>query len=124
KTPVKIPNEQEKIAPPRPTHLPSILDSKENKELSTALKRRRDRYARQAHHILQQQELLNANVNVEKNCEQWSTNPTKNYSSFNGNPNRYAEYIPNGNLNGNAKYNGNEMNGHAESNGVKTPNLP
>ncbi|CAG9558814.1 unnamed protein product [Danaus chrysippus] len=44
--------------PKRPQYLPSILDTKENKELSTALKRRRDRYARQAHHIIQQQELM------------------------------------------------------------------
>ncbi|XP_045784881.1 uncharacterized protein LOC123880684 isoform X1 [Maniola jurtina] len=120
KTPVKTPSEPDKIAQPRPTHLPSILDSKENKELSTALKRRRDRYARQAHHIMQQQELMNASANHDKNGE-WHTNPPRNYSNFNGTPNRYS--TPNGNLNG-SKYNVNDMNGHADSNGVKASNLP
>ncbi|XP_023937792.1 FH1/FH2 domain-containing protein 3 [Bicyclus anynana] len=123
-TPNKTPNEPENITPVRPAHLISILDSKENKELSTALKRRRDRYARQAHHILQQQELLNANGAHEKNIEQWNTNSLRNYTSFNGTPNRYMEYLPNGSLNGSTNYNGNENNGHAESNGAKTANLP
>lgn len=47
----------------RSQYLPSILDNKENKELSTALRRRRDRFARQATHI-QQQELLNNSSNT------------------------------------------------------------
>ncbi|KAI5640353.1 formin-like domain-containing protein [Phthorimaea operculella] len=47
----------------RSSFLPSLIDNKDNKELTTALRRRRDRFARQAHHIIQQQELLNLNNN-------------------------------------------------------------
>ncbi|XP_028158460.1 FH1/FH2 domain-containing protein 3 isoform X3 [Ostrinia furnacalis] len=67
----------------RPQFLPSILDNnKESKELSTALRRRRDRYARQAHHIIQQQELLN-NSNGIYNGLFGNTNGA--YNSTNGN---------------------------------------
>ncbi|XP_075991055.1 formin homology 2 domain containing isoform X3 [Anticarsia gemmatalis] len=48
----------------RQQFLPSITDNKENKELSTALRRRRDRFARQAHHIIQQQEMLNHSSDI------------------------------------------------------------
>ncbi|CAD0193998.1 unnamed protein product [Chrysodeixis includens] len=49
----------------RTQFLPSITDNnKENKELSSALRRRRDRYARQAHHIIQQQEMLNSSSDI------------------------------------------------------------
>lgn len=53
-----------KIVNTKSPNLPVIKDVKENKELSTALRRRRDRYERQAHHITQQQELLNISSNV------------------------------------------------------------
>lgn len=44
----------------RTQFLPSITDNnKENKELSSVLRRRRDRFARQAHRFIQQQEMLN-----------------------------------------------------------------
>ncbi|CAG9137764.1 unnamed protein product [Plutella xylostella] len=54
-----------KIVNTKSPNLPVIKGVKENKELSTALRRRRDRYERQAHHITQQQELLNISSNED-----------------------------------------------------------
>lgn len=67
--PIILHTEPETKPPNRTQFLASIngcIDNKEitNKELSTVLKRRRDRYARQAHHIVQQQELLNNSNNI------------------------------------------------------------
>lgn len=71
---------------------------------------------------MQQQELLNSNGNLEKPCDQWSTDSPRSYSSFSVPSDRYS--TPNGDHNGSTKYNGTEINGHADSNGVKTANLP
>lgn len=43
----------------RSQYLITLNGNKENNELNTALKRRRQRFARQAHQIMQQQELFN-----------------------------------------------------------------
>ncbi|CAH0715947.1 unnamed protein product, partial [Brenthis ino] len=114
-------NEPEKITSPRPSFLPSIMDAKENKELSSALKRRRDRYARQAHHIIQQQELLNNSHGIynglfEKN-DQW-TNKT-----YNGTYNAANKYVTNG-TNGTITYNTNDTNGQEEEKYTRKSNLP
>ncbi|XP_063372890.1 FH1/FH2 domain-containing protein 3 isoform X2 [Cydia amplana] len=83
--------------------LPSILDNKENKELTTALKRRRDRFARQAHHITQQREMLNN---------------SNGYSCLNGNLTNgsysYGDYSNGNYCNGNGKPYSNGINGHQE----------
>ncbi|XP_037866584.1 uncharacterized protein LOC101739187 [Bombyx mori] len=100
----------------RTSFLPSIMDNKENKDLSAALRRRRDRYARQAHHIIQQQEMLN-NSNTIYNGLFGATNGT--YSTPNGttNGNCNGTYTSiknysNGSLNGNHYANG--VNGHLD----------
>ncbi|XP_048006043.1 FH1/FH2 domain-containing protein 3 isoform X3 [Leguminivora glycinivorella] len=84
----------------RPPFLPCILDNKENKELTTALKRRRDRFARQAHHITQQREMLNSN----------------GFSGLNGNLTNgsysYGDYSNGNYCNGNGKPYSNGINGH------------
>lgn len=76
KLPVVVVPEPETIKPVpviRSPFLPLILDNKENKELSTALRRRRDRFTRQATHI-QQQELLNNSSNTLYNGVYGNTN--------------------------------------------------
>ncbi|XP_063392862.1 FH1/FH2 domain-containing protein 3 isoform X3 [Cydia fagiglandana] len=87
----------------RPPFLPSILDNKENKELTTALKRRRDRFARQAHHITQQREMLNN---------------SNGFSGLNGNHTNgsysYGDYSNGNYCNGNGKPYSNGINGHQE----------
>lgn len=107
----------------RPQFLPSILDNnKESKELSTALRRRRDRYARQAHHIIQQQELLN-NSNGIYNGLFGNTNGA--YNSTNGNVTSSNTNYTNGSYintnsyqiikdNNDHYYNGNGVNGHED----------
>ncbi|XP_061717005.1 uncharacterized protein LOC133524847 isoform X1 [Cydia pomonella] len=86
----------------RPPFLPSILDNKENKELNTVLKRRRDRFTRQAHHITQQREMLNSN----------------GFSGVNGNLTNgsyfYGDYSNGNYCNGNGKPFSNGVNGHQE----------
>ncbi|CAH2104042.1 unnamed protein product [Euphydryas editha] len=116
------------ISTPRPQYLPALIDTKENKELSSALKRRRDRYARQAHHIIQQQELLN-NSNgfyngLFEKTDQWTPNRTYNingsYNNTNGSfTNSDGKYPMNGN-NGTVIYNSNEMNGKEEEKTYRT----
>lgn len=68
----------------RTSFLPSILDNKENKELTTALRRRRARFARHA----QQQEMLNSNglYNGILNSDYSNGNycSGKNYNAING----------------------------------------
>lgn len=107
----------------RPQYLPSIIDNKDNKELSTALRRRRDRYARQA----QQQELLNnsnglynglfgntngfsngnGNYNTNGNYTNGNyTTASNNYKNLNGNVNVSSHYNQNNGVNG--------VNGHQE----------
>lgn len=66
----------------RPQFLPSITDNKENKELSTALRRRRDRFARQAHHIIQQQEMLNHSSDIYNGL--FGNTNNSSYTSTNG----------------------------------------
>nr|XP_021189648.2 FH1/FH2 domain-containing protein 3 isoform X3 [Helicoverpa armigera] len=83
----------------RTQFLPSITDhNKENKELSSALRRRRDRYARQAHHIIQQQELMNHSSDIYNglfpNPNESFTSTNGSFTSTNGN-----YYTPNGTLN-------------------------
>ncbi|KOB67116.1 FH1/FH2 domain-containing protein [Operophtera brumata] len=110
----------------RSQFLPSILDNKENKELSTALRRRRDRFARQATHI-QQQELLNNSSNalyngVYGNANGIATNggytngtytSAKTYSNLNPVVNGVTHYT-NG-VNGTIGINGtNGTNGHQD----------
>ncbi|KAJ8736909.1 hypothetical protein PYW07_000180 [Mythimna separata] len=66
----------------RSQFLPTITDhNKENKELSSALRRRRDRYARQAHHIIQQQEMLNHSSDIYNGL---FPNPNGSFTSTNG----------------------------------------
>ncbi|XP_064076338.1 uncharacterized protein Fhos isoform X1 [Vanessa tameamea] len=111
------------MSTPRPQYLPAIIDTKENKELSSVLKRRRDRYARQAHHIIQQQELLNNSNGIynglfEKN-DQWTPNRTYNnngtYTNTNGTfTNSSLKYTINGTVNGTVIYNSNDVNGQEE----------
>lgn len=102
------------------------MDAKENKELSSALKRRRDRYARHAHHIIQQQELINNSHGIynglfEKN-DQWA-NKTYNgtYTGTNGTYNPANKYITNG-TNGTI-YN-NDINGQEDEKYTRKSNLP
>lgn len=88
----------------RSPYLPSIQDNKENKELSTALRRRRDRFARQ-------QEMLNhSNNSINNGIYSTPKSNTTNgtYTNTNG-----SHTKPN--LNGNA--NGN-INGSHYSNGI------
>ncbi|CAK1588513.1 unnamed protein product [Parnassius mnemosyne] len=127
----------------RSPYLPTIIDNKENKELSTALKRRRDRYARQAHHIIQQQELMNNSSDIYNglfsniNRDYKSTNGT--YTTSTGNftnsiatyPNSNGSYTnTNGALNGQMHYNNNGINGHLDeersfiNRAPRSPNLP
>ncbi|XP_059055137.1 uncharacterized protein LOC131849156 [Achroia grisella] len=100
----------------RPQFLPTIIDNKDNKELSTALRRRRDRFARQA----QQQELLN-NSNGLYNGLFGNTN---SYQNGNGNYNNNGNYTNGNYTNTNNNYknaNGNG-NSHYASNGVNGVN--
>ncbi|XP_072930775.1 FH1/FH2 domain-containing protein 3 [Epargyreus clarus] len=109
----------------RPQFLPSITD-KDNKELNTALRRKRDRFARQAHQI----ELLNNSSEIYNGL--FGNNKT-DYKNTNGNyTNTNGKYI---NANGayafNGKYNSNNcngVNGHQEeeklyTNRTLAPNL-
>ncbi|XP_068617381.1 FH1/FH2 domain-containing protein 3 [Battus philenor] len=71
----------------RSPYLPTIIDNKENKELNSALRRRRDRFARQAHHTTQQQELLNNSSDIYNGLfgNKDYKNSNGSYTSSNGN---------------------------------------
>lgn len=102
--------------------LPAIINNKENKELNTPIRRRRDRYSRQAHIITQQQEMLNNSSlynsifsNGKYNNNNSSSNCNGSYTNLNGS---YTTNSSNVNSNGicNRSYNYNNHNGH--TNGV------
>ncbi|CAK1554589.1 unnamed protein product [Leptosia nina] len=86
---------EHKVHAPRSSISPSLYDQ-DRKELNTALRKRRDRCARQAHHIIQQQELLNNSSEIYNgikkkdsvNCERESNGDStyKNGKSLSGYP--------------------------------------
>ncbi|CAH2034945.1 unnamed protein product, partial [Iphiclides podalirius] len=75
----------------RSPYLPTIIDNTENKELSSALKRRRDRYARQAHHIIQQQELMNNSSDIYNGLFGYQTTGLVNRDFLSSNASPTAE---------------------------------
>ncbi|RVE47409.1 hypothetical protein evm_007919 [Chilo suppressalis] len=117
----------------------SLDNNKDNKELSSALKRRRDRFARQAHHIIQQQELLN---NSNEIYDGLFGNTNGNYSPIKNNvttpntdlingtyTNSNNNYVMNINGNNDDDFGINGVNGHDDGDiylnrTMKSLNLP
>lgn len=96
----------------RSQFLPAIIDN--NKDINSALRRRRDRFARQAHHIIQQQELLNNSHSIYNGLFE---SPNGNHTNTNGSVTTTNSNYTNGtyaNTNGssNNHYNTNGFNGH------------
>lgn len=119
KLPVIIVPEPEIKPPPvtRATFLPSIMDNKENKELSTALRRRRDRFARQATHI-QQQELLNNSSNTLYNGVYGSANGIATNGSYINGTYSSKPYLTLNTVNLGINHYANGVNGINEMNGI------
>lgn len=92
----------------RPSFLPSILDNKENKELSTALRRRRDRFARQQEMLNNSNSGIYNGIFVNTNGHS-NTNGITNGGYTNG---TYSKPYTNGTVNGTSYTNG--INGHDE----------
>lgn len=105
------------------------MKDKENTELNSALRKRRDRFARQAHHIIQQEELLN-NSNViynglfgkkDEKTNGVSTERVTNHTTSNGYSNVNSKPSLTGSHNG---YTSNTVNGHQdEEKGYKSTKL-
>ncbi|XP_045542234.1 uncharacterized protein LOC106717236 isoform X1 [Papilio machaon] len=108
----------------RTSYSPTINDNKENKELTPAWKRRKDRFARQAHHIIQQQEMLNnsndiynglfGNINGDR--KRTSTTYSESNGEFPTSPSYTEENYTktNGALNGQLQYTSNGINSPIE----------